>query len=72
MPEIFDTPAIAAETQAFLDTSQRLLINGEWVDTTSGQQLTVVNPCHWRGDCVGAGCRRGGNQCGGGCSPGGI
>ncbi|ARN73390.1 aldehyde dehydrogenase family protein [Oceanicoccus sagamiensis] len=44
MPEIIDTPAISAATQAFLESEQPLLINGEWVTGGTGGDLDIINP----------------------------
>ena len=46
MPEILDTPDISAETRAFLDSEQKLFINGEWVGCSSTDTLAVINPAN--------------------------
>ncbi len=44
MPEILETPNIAQATDAFISGQHQLFINNEWVDATSGEILTVINP----------------------------
>jgi acyl-CoA reductase-like NAD-dependent aldehyde dehydrogenase len=48
MPEITETPQIADQTAAFLESNHQLFIDGQWVDPTSTDTIEVVNPATGR------------------------
>jgi acyl-CoA reductase-like NAD-dependent aldehyde dehydrogenase len=44
MPEVIETPNISQATEQFINANHQLFINNQWLDGSSGETLTVINP----------------------------